>query len=110
MGKIPSKLSNSVILRYLGLTSIFFIVIQLALGAVQVRWNHADRLAHLEQKVEDTAKFLAVIDRETNLEINDLTSKKPVSMPISPMVLSSMPKEKFLVALLTKKCQRSQQR
>lgn len=79
MGKALGKLKNSIIFRYLGLTGITVIAIQSSLAIAHVRWNHKQRLVSLEQKVEDTAKFLAATSQQAALKLNDLTLENLLS-------------------------------
>jgi signal transduction histidine kinase/DNA-binding response OmpR family regulator len=73
MAKTQSRLKNSITFRYVGLTSLFFLAIQLAFGVVQTRWSHTQRLTNLEQKIEDTANILASLGQTTALPSDDAT-------------------------------------
>jgi signal transduction histidine kinase/DNA-binding response OmpR family regulator/HPt (histidine-containing phosphotransfer) domain-containing protein len=79
MGKILDKLKNSLIFRYLGLTGIILIVIQSSLAIAHIRWDYKQRLISLEQKVEDTAQFLAATSQQATLQLDDLTLENLLS-------------------------------
>jgi signal transduction histidine kinase/DNA-binding NarL/FixJ family response regulator len=73
MEKPLSRIKKNRIFRYLGLASLFFVVIQIAFGIVRVREDRARRLADLEQQVENTAKFLAAIKHRSPFKLDDAT-------------------------------------
>jgi signal transduction histidine kinase/DNA-binding response OmpR family regulator len=60
-----SRPKKYIIFRYLGLTSLCVVGIQLVACAARVCWHHQNRLTLLQQKVEHTASFLAVFNKHS---------------------------------------------
>jgi signal transduction histidine kinase/DNA-binding response OmpR family regulator/HPt (histidine-containing phosphotransfer) domain-containing protein len=68
-----NRIKRNTLFRYLGLASLFFVVIQITFGIIQIRTDRARRLADLEQQVENTAKFLAAIKQRSTFKLDDAT-------------------------------------
>ncbi|MCU0537968.1 MAG: response regulator [Hydrococcus sp. Prado102] len=73
MEKTKDRIKSNTIFRYLGLASLFFAIVQIAFGIVQVRVDSVRRIADLEQQVENTAKFLAAIKHKSAFQLDDAT-------------------------------------
>ncbi|PSF34247.1 hybrid sensor histidine kinase/response regulator [Aphanothece hegewaldii CCALA 016] len=65
------QLSNNLVFRYLGLTSILLVGSQVILGTIQAGWDYTQRITNLEQRVEEVANFLSAIPQESNLKFKD---------------------------------------
>jgi signal transduction histidine kinase/DNA-binding response OmpR family regulator len=68
-----SRPKKDIIFRYLSLTSLCVVGIQLAACAARVCWSYQDSLTLLEQKIEHTASFLAAFDRQSSPLLDDMT-------------------------------------
>lgn len=66
------QLRSNLAFRYLGLTSILLVGSQIILGTIQAGWDYTQRIANLEQRVEEVGNFLSAITQESNLKFEDL--------------------------------------
>jgi signal transduction histidine kinase/DNA-binding response OmpR family regulator len=70
--KHPGIFSNSIAVRYLGIASIFLVIIQVLFGILQIRINFTRQLTNLEKKAENKAKFLSAVSPEPVLDLDFL--------------------------------------
>lgn len=67
------KRKHSITFRYLGIASIYLLVIQLIFGGVQIYWLYQKRLSFLEQKAEKITRFISGVAPEAILTLDFLS-------------------------------------
>ncbi|MDB9529317.1 response regulator [Oscillatoria sp. CS-180] len=73
-----TKISSSITLRYLGLTTIIFTAAQLAFQAVYIRWEIAKSERHLATQIETKTKLLSGVSSEFLLSMDFLSLERLV--------------------------------
>ena len=72
------KFSNSITLRYLGLTTVIFIAAQLAFQALNIRWEVAERMDNLEERISTKTHLIAGVSPEFILSMDFLALERLV--------------------------------
>lgn len=79
MGTIAQTLKNlrrRTSVRFLGLTSIGLVLLQITCGLVDIYRDYRQLLGGLNQQVEDTGKFLSILSESSDYRLDDATLER----------------------------------
>ena len=76
MEQQQKKILNSITVRYLGITTVILVAVQLSILALHTRRETAEHLTHLEQRIESKVQLLEAVSPESVLKLDFLSLER----------------------------------